>query len=112
LAQTVAQALIPLAGLPGATIAALAFGAANAIGELIIVTALQRSVPSPVLGRIMGMVMLASAGAFPVSVALTSAVAHSVGASATFPLGAVITAAAIVVALSRPPFRAFAAKGA
>jgi predicted MFS family arabinose efflux permease len=112
LAQTAAQALIPLAGLPGATIAALAFGAANAIGELIIVTALQQSFPSPVLGRIMGLVMLASAGAFPVSVALTSAVAHSVGASATFPLGAAITAAAIVVALSRAPFRAFAAKGA
>ncbi|HXW81342.1 MAG TPA: MFS transporter, partial [Acidimicrobiales bacterium] len=39
LAQTAAQALLPLAGLAGATIAALAFGAANATGELIIVTA-------------------------------------------------------------------------
>jgi predicted MFS family arabinose efflux permease len=112
LVQTVAQALLPLAGLPGAAIAALVFGAANATGELIIVTALQRSFPSAVLGRIMGLVMLASAGAFPISVVFTSAVARSVGVRATFPLAAAITAAAIVVALSRAPFRGFAEKGA
>jgi hypothetical protein len=65
LAQTAALVLFPIAGLAGAVVAAVAFGLANAVGELIIVTALQRSFPPAFLGRIMGLVMLASAGAFP-----------------------------------------------
>jgi MFS family permease len=112
LAQTTAMALLPIGGLPGATLAALVFGAANATGELVIVTALQRSFPSPVLGRIMGIVMVASAAAFPVSVALTSALVRSVGTGVVFPLAAVISAVAIVVGLSRPSFRSFAEEGA
>jgi hypothetical protein len=71
-------------------------------GELIIVTALQRSFPAAVLGRIMGLVMLASAGAFPISVALTTAMVHSAGAAAVFPLAGALTAAAILFGLSRP----------
>jgi hypothetical protein len=52
LAQAAALVLIPIAGLAGA---AVGFGLANAVGELIIVTALQRSFPAVVLGRIMGL---------------------------------------------------------
>jgi hypothetical protein len=78
--------------------------------ELIIVTALQRSfLPAP-LGRIMGLVMLASAGAFPVSVALTTAVVHTAGAAAAFPLAGALTATAILYGLSRKAFRSFAAE--
>jgi predicted MFS family arabinose efflux permease len=110
LAQTAALALFPLAGLAGAAAAAVAFGLANAVGELIIVTALQRSFPTAVLGRIMGLVMLASAGAFPISVALTTAVVHSTGAGAAFPLASALTAAALLLGLSRTAFRGFAAE--
>ena len=110
LAQTAALVLFPLAGLAAAAVAAAAFGLANAIGELIIVTALQRSFPTAVLGRIMGLVMLASAGAFPVSVALTTAVVHGAGAAAAFPLAGALTAAAILFGLSRTAFRSFAAE--
>ena len=85
LAQAAALVLIPVAGLAGAAVAAVAFGLANPVGELIIVTAL-RSFPTAVLERIMGLVMLASADAFPISVAVTTAVVHSVGAAAVFPL--------------------------
>jgi len=110
LAQTAALVLFPVAGLAGAAVAAVAFGLANAVGELIIVTALQRSFPPAALGRIMGLVMLASAGAFPVSVALTTAVVHGAGAAAAFPLAGVLTAAAILFGLSRTAFRSFAAE--
>jgi len=110
LAQTAALVLFPLAGLAGAAAAAVAFGLANAVGELIIVTALQRSFPPAVLGRIMGLVMLASAGAFPISVALTTAVVHSAGAPAAFPLAGALTATAILFGLSRTAFRSFAAE--
>jgi MFS family permease len=110
LAQTAALVLFPVAGLAGAAVAAIAFGLANAVGELIIVTALQRSFPPAVLGRIMGLVMLASAGAFPISVALTTAVVHSAGAAAAFPLAGALTAAAILFGLSWTAFRNFAAE--
>jgi predicted MFS family arabinose efflux permease len=112
LAQTAALVLFPVAGLAGAAVAAVAFGLANAVGELIIVTALQRSFPPAFLGRIMGLVMLASAGAFPVSVALTTAVVHAAGAAAAFPLAGALTAAAIIYGLSRKAFRGFAAEPA
>ena len=111
LAQTAALVLFPLAGLTGAAFAAMGFGLANAVGELIIVTALQRSFPPAVLGRIMGLVMLASAGAFPISVALTTAVVHSTGAAAAFPLAGALTAVAILFGLSRSAFRSFGADG-
>jgi len=110
LAQTAALVLFPVAGLAGAAVAAVAFGLANAVGELIIVTALQRSFPPAFLGRIMGLVMFASAGAFPVSVTLTTAVVHTAGAAAAFPLAGVLTATAILFGLSRTAFRSFAAE--
>lgn len=108
LAQAAALVPFPVAGLAGAAVAAIAFGLANAVGELIIVTALQRSFPTAALGRIMGLVILASAGAFPISVALTTAVMHGAGAAAAFPVAGVLTAAAILFGLSRTAFRSFA----
>ena len=110
LAQTVALAVLPyLGGIGGAVIAALAFGLANAVGELLIVTAIQRSFPSAALGRIMGLLMLASTGAFPVSVVLVTAVVGYAGAAAAFPLAGAFTAAALLFGLSRETFRQFAA---
>ena len=107
LAQNAALALVPVGGLAGAIVAGLGFGATNAVGELIIVTALQRSFPAAVRGRLMGLVLLASAGAFPVSVALTSSVVDGIGAAAAFPLGALGTALAVLFGLSRSAFRRF-----
>ncbi len=62
----------------------------------------------------MGLVMLASAGAFPVSVALTTAVVHTAGAgaAAAFPLAGALTATAILFGLSRKAFRSSAAEPA
>jgi hypothetical protein len=102
--------LFPVAGLAGAALTAVAFGLANAAGELVIVTGLQRSFPAAFLGGIMGLVILASAGAFPISVALTTAVVHTAGAAATFPPGGALTATAILFGLSRTAFRSFAAE--
>jgi hypothetical protein len=110
LAQTAALVLSPVAGVAGAAVTAVAFGLANAVGELIIVTALQRSFPPASLGRIKGLVMLASAGAFPVSVALITAVVHT--AAAAFPIAGALTATAILSGLSRKAFRSFAAEPA
>jgi len=110
LAQTAAMALFPIAGLAGAALAAVAFGLANAAGELIIVTAFQQSFPQAALGRIMGLIMVASAGAFPISVALITALVHTAGAAAAFPLAGAVSATAVLFGLSRTAFRSFAAE--
>lgn len=68
--------------------------------------------PPASLGRIMGLVMLASAGTFPVSVALTTAVVHTAGAAAAFPIAGALTATAILFGLSPEAFRSFAAEPA
>jgi MFS family permease len=107
LAQNAALALVPFGGLTGAIVAGVAFGATNAVGELVMVTALQRAFPPALRGRLMGMVMLASAGAYPLSVALTSALVDGWGVRAAFPLGAIGTAVAVAFALSRRVFRSF-----
>jgi MFS family permease len=107
LAQNAALALVPFWGLAGATLAGVAFGATNAIGELIIVTALQREFPPALRGRLMGIVMLASAGAYPLSVALASAMVNDLGVRAAFLLGALGTALSVAFALSRRVFRRF-----
>ena len=107
LAQNAALALVPVGGLAGAAVAGVAFGALNGVGELVIVTALQRWFPPALRGRLMGLVMLASAGAYPVSVALISGLIDGVGVRAAFGLGALGTALAVTFALSRPVFRRF-----
>jgi predicted MFS family arabinose efflux permease len=107
LAQNAALALVPFGGLAGATLAGVAFGATNAIGELVIVTALQREFPPALRGRLMGIVMLASAGAYPLSVALASAMVTDLGVTAAFLLGALGTALSVAFALSRRVFRRF-----
>ena len=109
LLQCTALALVPIGGLACAATAGAAFGAANAIGELVMVTALQRSFPQAALGRLMGLLMFASAGAFPISVELTSTVVRHLGTSTAFPLGAAFAAAAILLGLSWRAFRQFGA---
>ena len=108
LVQAAALGIIPYAGgVPAAIAAAVIFGLANSIGELIIVTAVQRSFPPAALGRVMGLIMLASAGAFPLSVALTTFTVGHLGAAAAFPVAGVLSASAILWGLSRRCYRNF-----
>lgn len=109
LGQNLALALVPFGGLAGAVLAGVAFGASNGIGELVIVTTLQREFPADLRGRLMGLVMLASAGAYPLSAALASVMVDGVGVRAAFGLSALGTALAGIYALSRPVFRNFGA---
>ena len=78
-----------LGGLPGAAAAALVFGAAGYFGNVIIVTLLQQWAPAQLLGRVMSLVMLASIGAFPASVALSGVIVHNIGPAPFFPTAGV-----------------------
>jgi hypothetical protein len=101
-------AVIPYAGgwLSAAFILVLAF-VLVAIGNLLMVTGFQQWAPPQLLGRVTGMLMLASIGMLPVSVLLAGVVIHLVGPAAYFPLDASTVLIAAIVQLSSPTWRHF-----
>ena len=104
----VAISFVPfLGGLPGAAAAALVFGAAGSFGNVIVVTLLQQWAPPQLLGRVMSLVMLASIGAFPASVALSGVIVRSIGPAPFFPAAGVILALAVLLAATIRDFRNF-----
>jgi predicted MFS family arabinose efflux permease len=108
LVAAVAVAVLPFAGgLPGAAAADLAFGATASFGNVVIITVLQRWAPAQLLGRVMSVVMLASIGTFPVSVAFAGFIVHRIGPSPFFPVAGGTLALSIAAALVQAKFRAF-----
>jgi hypothetical protein len=101
-------AVIPYAGgwLSAAFILVLAF-VLVAIGNLLMVTGFQQWAPPRLLGRVTGMLMLASIGMLPVSVLLAGVLIHLVGPAAYFPLDASTVLIAAIVQLSSPTWRHF-----
>jgi MFS family permease len=107
----VAISLVPfLGGLPGAAAAELAFGATANFGNVIIITLLQRLAPARLLGRVMSLLMLASIGAFPASVALSGVIVRSLGPAPFFPASGIVLALAVLLAMTLREFRDFGAK--
>jgi MFS family permease len=106
IAEAVFLAAAPYLGSILADGAALAaFGFLNGIGNIVMITLFQRWAPPELLGRLMGMVMLASFGIFPVSVILGAVVVHDLGPAPFFPLAAAVTAAAILAGLTQRTWR-------
>lgn len=110
LAEAACEAVIPY---PGSTAAAavllIASGALNGFGNVVMITVFQRWAPPGLLGRLAGMLTLASMGVFPVSVALAALVVHALGPAPFFPLAAAALALAILAGLSQRTWRGFGA---
>ncbi len=70
-------------------------------------TAFQRWAPPAMVGRLTGVILLASFGSFPASVALAGLVVHHYGASTFFPLAAATVVIALTVGLTQPAWRNF-----
>jgi predicted MFS family arabinose efflux permease len=110
LVAAVAIALIPyLGGLAGAAPAVLVFGAGAGFGNVVMITLMQHWAPSRLLGRVMSLVMLASLGSFPVSVAVAGILVRRLGPPPFFPICAAVLAVALVGALSQRQIRKFGA---
>ncbi len=62
------------------------------------------------LGRVMSLVMLASIGAFPVSVALSGVIVHGIGPAPFFPAAGAVLALAVLLAATQRQFRDFGAR--
>jgi predicted MFS family arabinose efflux permease len=100
--------LVPfLGGLPGAAAAIVVLGAGNGFGNIIMITLLQQWAPPAMLGRIMGVVMLASMGTFPVSVLLSGVLVRAIGPIPFFPVAGAVLAVAILGALTQREIRDF-----
>lgn len=95
--------VIPAAG------ALAAYGALNGFGNIVAITAFQRWAPPALLGRLMGLLLLASFGIFPASVLLGGLVVHDLGASVFFLLAAAILVLAVLAGLTQPSWRTFGA---
>ena len=99
---------IPFAGgwISAAIILVLAF-ILIAIGNLLLITALQQWAPPDLLGRLTGVLMLASVGMLPISVLLAGILIHLTGPTAYFPLDGATVLIAAAAQLSSPTWRHF-----
>jgi len=108
LAGAAVIALTPfLGGLVGASAAVLLFGVCNGFANIVFITALQKWTPARLLGRVMSLIMLASLGTFPLSVAATGLLVGHLGPAPFFPVAGALLGLAIIGALTQPTFRRF-----
>ena len=106
----VAISFVPfLGGLAGAAAADLVFGATANFGNVIVITLLQRWAPARLLGRVMSLVMLASIGTFPASVALSGVIVRRLGPAPFFPAAGAVVTLAVLLAMTLREFRNFGA---
>jgi hypothetical protein len=112
LAESVAIALTPyLGGEAGAAAMLFVSGAANGLGNVTVLTLLQKRTPPALLGRVMSAVMLCAFGSFPVSVVISGVLVRHIGPSLFFPAAAGLLAVAILGGLTQREFREFGASG-
>jgi hypothetical protein len=105
--QAAVMCLVPYLGEAGAAAALFVFGGCNGLGNVIFFTAGQRWTPPHLLGRIMGLMMMCTLGAYPASVALTGILVHHVGAALFFPIAGAVTGAAFLGGLTQREYRDF-----
>lgn len=112
LSEALVLGVTPLFGNATAVGAALAaVGAAIGFGNVVVLTAFQRWAPSELLGRLSGLLMLASYGVFPISVIAAGFVVHARGPASFFYLAAGLLALAVAGGLTQRTWRRFGVEG-
>jgi MFS family permease len=110
LISAAATALIPYLGREGGAGAMLFIsGAMNGLGNVTILTVMQKWAPPALLGRVMSLIMLCAFGSFPLSVAVSGVLIRHIGPSLFFPIAGAVVAAAILGGLTQREFREFGA---
>ncbi|MHB1431655.1 MAG: MFS transporter, partial [Streptosporangiaceae bacterium] len=100
-----------LGGLAGAAGVVVVFGAAIGFGNIIMITLLQKWAPTRLLGRVMSLIMLASMGTFPISVAVAGLLVRTIGSAPFFPVAGASLGAAVLFALTQRAVRDFGTAG-
>jgi MFS family permease len=111
LVDATALALTPyLGGEAGAAAALFVMGAANGLGNVTVLTVLQKWAPPALLGRVMAALMLCAFGSFPLSVVIAGVLVRQIGPSLFFPVAGGLVAVAILAGLTQREFREFGAR--
>lgn len=103
--QALAVVLIPYGGLVGAILCMAAMGIFNSVSNVIFITVIQQIIPSHLLGRIMGLLMFANFGAYPLSVAVVGVIVARFGSTIIFPIGGAMLFLAVAFGLTRRQLR-------
>ena len=112
LAGAVAIAAAPfLGGLPGVAAGMAVFGVALGFDNVMSATLIQRWAPPAMLGRVWGLLTLASAGSFPVATFVAGLLAHHLGPTPIFPISGALLALSLAYGLTQREFRDFGAEG-
>ena len=105
-------AVSPYLGSAWAAGSTLAIGFAfYSLGNLVFITVMQRWAPPHLLGRVMGAVLTAAVGAYPVSVAVGGVLVRDFGPAPLFPAAAGILVVAVLGGLTQRKWRDFPAAG-
>jgi len=104
----VAIAVAPfIGGFPGVLGAMAVFGLALGLDNVLAVTLLQQWAPPGMIGRVMGLLMLAGVGSFPVSTAIAGVLTRHFGPSPVFVISGILIAVAMLFGLTQREFRDF-----
>lgn len=98
-------ALLPTWGVAFAVGCMLFAGVAGSIVNVVLFTAIQRDIPSHLMGRVMGLLLFGSFGVYPLSVALAGVLSTHLGPAVFFPLSGLLLALAMLFGLTQRALR-------
>jgi MFS family permease len=96
-----------IGGLPGLTAGMAVFGLGIGFDNVVSVTLIQRWAPPDMLGRVWGLLMLASVGSFPVATFVAGLLVRHLGPTPIFPISGGLLALSMGYGLTRREFRDF-----
>lgn len=99
-------ALLPVGGVPGAVVCMVIAGIAASGFAVLFFTAVQMTIPSHLMGRVMGLLMFSSSGLYPVSTALAGVFATHFGPAVLFPFAGLVLAAVMLFGMTQKVLRA------
>ena len=96
-----------IGGLPGLAAGMAVFGLGIGFDNVVSVTLIQRWAPPDMLGRVWGLLMLASVGSFPVATFVAGLLVRHLGPTPIFPISGGLLALSMGYGLTRREFRDF-----
>ena len=82
-----------------------AAGIFNSVTNVIFITIIQQIIPRHLLGRVMGVLMFASFGTYPLSVAIVGVIVARLGPTIIFPVSGAVLCIAILFGLFQRELR-------
>jgi len=105
LVMAIVIALIPYGGVAAAAICMLIAGLSNSITNVLLLTVIQLVIPRHLMGRIMGLLLFASFGTYPISVALSGVLTNHFGPVILFPVSGLMLGLAILFGMTQKELR-------